>query len=101
MSQPTRYYKHIVRKMLDVVIPGKRSEGHPNQSKSRASDFPLQKKKFRFKKSEIPFRFRFIIGKVEFDEITINISKENHEIVIGFPMNLNYHWIKITISTVN
>ena len=26
---------------------------------------------FRFKKSEIPFRFRFIIGNVEFDEITI------------------------------
>ena len=22
-------------------------------------------------------------------------SKENHEIVIGFPMNLNHHWIKI------
>ena len=26
---------------------------------------------FRFKKREIPFRFRFIIGNVEFDEITI------------------------------
>ena len=30
---------------------------------------------FRFKKSEIPFRFRFIIGNVEFDEITIYWKK--------------------------
>ena len=30
---------------------------------------------FRFKKSEIPFRFRFIIGNVEFDEITIYRKK--------------------------
>ena len=59
--------------------------------------FRFKKAIFRFKKSEIPFRFRFIIGKVEFDEITIFniISKENHEIVIGFPMNQNYHWINL------
>ena len=44
----------------------------------RASDFPFQKKQFSVsKKSEIPFRFRFTIGNVEFDEITIYISKES------------------------
>ena len=32
-------------------------------------NFPFQKK------SEIPFRFRFIIGNVEFDEITIYRKK--------------------------
>ena len=42
---------------------------------SRASDFPFQKAIFRFKKSEIPFQFRFIIGNVEFDEITIYRKK--------------------------
>ena len=43
---------------------------------TRASDFPFPKKAiFRFKKSEIPFRFRFIIGNVEFDEITIYRKK--------------------------
>ena len=56
--------------------------------------FRFKKSNFRLKKSEILFRFCFITGKVEFNEITI-ISKENHEIVIGFPLNLNYHWIKI------
>ena len=30
---------------------------------------------FHFKKSQIPFRFRFIIGNVEFDEITIYRKK--------------------------
>ena len=41
----------------------------------RASDFPFQKKQFSVKKSEIPFRFRFIIGNVELDEITIYRKK--------------------------
>ena len=49
----------------------------------RASDFPFQKKQFsvskkaifRFKKREILFRFRFIIAKIEFDEITIYQKK--------------------------
>ena len=35
------------------------------------SDFPFQKKQFSIsKKSEIPFQFRFIIAKIELDEIT-------------------------------
>ena len=33
---------------------------------------------FRFKKREIPFRFRFIIAKIEFDEITIYPKKVFH-----------------------
>ena len=54
----------------------------------RASDFPFQKKQFsvskkaifRFKKREIPFQFRFIIAKIEFDEITIYPKKVFHRI---------------------
>ena len=41
----------------------------------RASDFPFQKKQFSISK-KVKFRFHFIIGNVEFDEITI-ISKES------------------------
>ena len=37
--------------------------------------FRFKKAIFRFKKIEIPFRFRFIIGNVEFDEITIYRKK--------------------------
>ena len=38
--------------------------------------FSVSKKAiFRFKKSEIPFRFRFIIGYVEFDDFTLYRKK--------------------------
>ena len=37
--------------------------------------FHFKKSNFPFQKSEIPLRFRFIIGKVEFDEITIYRKK--------------------------
>ena len=46
----------------------------------RASDFPFQKKQFSVsKKGKIPFRFRFIIAKIEFDEITIYPKKYSIE----------------------
>ena len=38
--------------------------------------FRFKKSNFPFQKSEIPFRFRFIIGNVEFDEITIKYRKK-------------------------
>ena len=38
----------------------------------RASDFPFQKKQFSVSKK---VKFRFIIGNVEFDEITIYRKK--------------------------
>ena len=60
-----------------------------------ASDFPFQKKQFSVSKPEIPFRLRFIVAKIEFDEITILYPKKTMKIVIGIPLNLNYHWIKI------
>ena len=41
---------------------------------------------FRFKK----VKFRFIIAKIEFDEIII-YPKKTIKIVIGIPFNLNYH----------
>ena len=41
-----------------------------NCTSIRASDFPFQKKQFSVSK-KVKFRLRFIIGKVEFDEITI------------------------------
>ena len=44
--------------------------------------------------SDFPFRFRFIIAKIEFDESTI-YPKKIMKIVIGIPLNLNYHWVKI------
>ena len=55
---------------------------------------------FRFKKSEIPFRFRFIIGNVEFDEITIYRKKVRWtERQNGTISAVN--WKKGTISMVN
>ena len=37
--------------------------------------FRFKKSNFPFQQSEIPFRFRFIIAQVEFDEITIYREK--------------------------
>ena len=78
---------------------GHASKRNPMSVKCRASDFPLQKKQFSVSKT-VKFRFASVSLLAKLNSMKSQ-SKENHEIVIGFPMNLNHHWIKITISAVN
>ena len=62
---------------------------------SRTSDFPFQKKQFSVSK-KVKFRFDSVSLLAKLNSMRPHYkSKENHEIVIGVPMNINYHWIKI------
>ena len=63
--------------------------------KIRASDFPFQKNQFSVSK-KVKFRFDSVSLLAKLNSMKSHYKlKENHEIVIGFPTNVNYHWIKI------
>ena len=50
--------------------------------------FRFKKAIFRFNKREIPFQFRFIIAKIEFDEITIYPNKYSIESKLSLDENI-------------